>query len=391
MDSISAITILMVLFAVGDLIAAKTKGTISMVLFVSIALLVGFWVGLPKTIIDDSKILSLSTLAAAMIIISVGTLIDFDELIQQWRVVILAILSIIAISLAVFLVGEPLIGKLMAITGAPIVMGGTVAVIIMTSALKAKGIADLAIWCVLLYIMHKFVGIPIASVMLKREGNRVVKLFRENLFVGETDVVDKEKPRRSLKVIPDLPKALQTPFVLLAKVCIVAAISAKLSALTNGTINVFIMYLFLGVILTEIGFLEKDILKKANSNGIIMFMCLMIVFASLTQATPQIILSFIKPLLIILCIAVVAILVTCLFSCRMLKFTREMAIAIGVCCFFGFPTSYYICHEVANAVGQNEAEKKIVLDHILPKMIIAGFVTISISSVCVAGFMVNLL
>ncbi len=168
-------------------------------------------------------------------------------------------------------------------------------------------------------------------------------------------------------------------------------IGNQLSALTGGRINVFIMYMLLGIVFTEIGFLEKDILKKANSSGIIMFIALMIVFSSLAQATPQMLVSFIKPLLILLAIAVAAVFTTCLLSYRALGFTREMAIALGVCCFFGFPSSYYICQEVSNAVGENEKEKKIILDYILPKMIISGLVTISISSVAVAGFMLNFL
>ncbi len=209
MDSISAVTVLLVLFAFGDVVAERTKGIISMVLVVSIALLIGFWCGLPTTIVNDSKVLSLGSFAAALLVISVGTMIDFAELIREWRVVAIALLSILAISLLVFLAGVPLIGKSMAITGAPIVMGGSVAVIIMTTALKAKGIADLAVWCVLLYIMHKFVGIPIASVMLKKEAARVAAAFRENALEssGHEDIKENTEAH-AFRIIPLLPSFL---------------------------------------------------------------------------------------------------------------------------------------------------------------------------------------
>jgi len=391
MESVLALTILLCVFAAGDYVANKTKGTISMVLFVSLVLLIGFWTGLPKTIIEDSKVLALSMVAASLLVTSLGTLIDLEELIRQWKTVVIGLMVVLVIALLLYFFGGALIGKQMAIVGAPVVMGGSAAAIILTSTLKAKGMTELAVWCVLILVMHKFVGVPIASVLLKKEANRVLRLHRSQQFHTPAETGRRINRRRNLRIFPETPKDLQTPFILLAKLGLVVVLCNQVSALTHGAVNVFILYLVLGVVFTETGFLEKDILKKANSNGIIMFIALIIVFANLTQATPLMLLSFIKPLVVILLIAVAGILLVGMAMSRLLNLTPELAIAVGVSCFFGFPGTYYISQEISEAVGETAEERKLLLDYILPKMLVAGFVTVTIASVIIAGFMVNLL
>ena len=44
-----------------------------------------------------------------------------------------------------------------------------------------------------------------------------------------------------------------------------------------------------------------------------------------------------------------------------------------------------------NATATNDEEKQLMLDHMMPKMLIAGMVSVSITSVLIAGYMVNLL
>jgi hypothetical protein len=58
---------------------------------------------------------------------------------------------------------------------------------------------------------------------------------------------------------------------------------------------------------------------------------------------------------------------------------------------FGFPGTYIIPEEVAKAHGKTEEERAYLLGMFLPKMLVAGFVTVSIASAFVSGFMVKLL
>ena len=64
-----------------------------------------------------------------------------------------------------------------------------------------------------------------------------------------------------------------------------------------------------------------------------------------------------------------------------------MSVAMGATALFGFPGTFIVSNEVANAVGDTEEEKAIISQNITPKMIISGMVSVSIVSVIVAGIM----
>lgn len=76
---------------------------------------------------------------------------------------------------------------------------------------------------------------------------------------------------------------------------------------------------------------------------------------------------------------------------KILKVSPWMSFAIGITALFGFPGTYVVSNEVASALATNEEEKKVILGQILPKMLVAGFITVSIGSVVLAGFLSNLL
>ena len=62
-----------------------------------------------------------------------------------------------------------------------------------------------------------------------------------------------------------------------------------------------------------------------------------------------------------------------------------MSIAIGSTCNYGFPGTYVISKEVAKAAGDSVDEQEKILNAILPKMLVAGFITVSIASVLLAS------
>ena len=65
----------------------------------------------------------------------------------------------------------------------------------------------------------------------------------------------------------------------------------------------------------------------------------------------------------------------------------EMSVAIGSSCLFGFPGTVIISNEVSESTGTTAEEKATINAQIMPKMLVAGMVTVSITSVLVAGVM----
>lgn len=397
MDNLLALTVLCVIFAIGDLVSAKTKSIFSMLFVSSVILLIGFWVGLPTTIFDDAALLSIGGIMIAYLITHMGTLMSFKDLKDQWKTVVIAVGAVVGIGLFLFIVGAPLLGKEYAIAAAPPISGGVVAAIMMGEAAKAKGLESIAVFATLIVVIQGFFGYPVASILLSKEARRLRDNYRKNKDSVSSQTAEEvsatatkslgEKP----KPIPPLPKHLQTPYMLLAKLGIVAVIGFQLAHLINDIINPYVMCLIVGVVGRELGFLEEDIMTKANAFGLAMVSLMAIIFANLTQATPEMLATLLWPLVGSLILGLIGIAITCSIIGKLLGYSKEMAISIGVSALFGFPGTFIISNEVANAVGETEEEKDAILGEILPKMLVSGFITVTISSVVLAGVMVNLM
>ena len=76
---------------------------------------------------------------------------------------------------------------------------------------------------------------------------------------------------------------------------------------------------------------------------------------------------------------------------KLLRIPISLAAAYGISCTFGFPTTMLIPQEVSEAFGRNDKEKAAILNFLLPKMLTAGFVTVTIVSVLIAGAAVKML
>jgi len=398
LDSLLALTVVCIIFAIGDFVSVKTKAIFSMLFVSSVIFMIGFWTGLPTTIFQDAALIKIGIVLVALLITHMGTLMGIKELIQQWKTVIIALGAVAGIGIFLLLIGSLILGRETAIAAAPPIAGGIVAALIVSEAAKAKGLETIVVFATLLVVVQGFFGYPVASFCLSKEARRLSRLFKEkglplqneaSAEMGTTASEATVKPK--YRIVPELPKDLQTPFVLIAKLSIGAFIAFKLAALTNNVINKYVVCLIVGIVLREIGFLEKNIMTKANAFGLGMVALMAVVFANLTKATPEMVVSLLWPLFCSLILGLLAILIFSSILGKLLGYSFEMAISIGVSALFGFPGTYIISNEVANAVGETEEEKKAILSEILPKMLVAGFTTVTTTSVILAGIMAKML
>lgn len=168
MGSIVSLTVLFCIYAVSELIAMRTRAILSTVLGISVILLAGFWSGiLPQSIIKDAQVSGIGMGVVGMLIVSMGTTIDFAELKQEWKVAVTSILCVVFAVAAIILVGGFVMDPKIAIAGSPIFAGGNAATLIMLAAAKEKGLAYVGTFCLVLLVTQKFFGIPIASVALR--------------------------------------------------------------------------------------------------------------------------------------------------------------------------------------------------------------------------------
>ena len=388
MNAILAAAVIFVVFAAGDMISAKTKAIVSMLLVASVVFLVGFWTGVfPTTMFADSTLLSMAGLLVTMLLVHLGTTIKLRDFGAQWRTVIIAAVACIAISAAVYFIGQLIIDRGFALVGAPILSGGVVATLQMQEMAQKADLPQLAVFATLVMCAQGFVGYPVASLCLKSEAKRI----KAQLDAGELSVASQDAEKAAAasrkKLIPALPAKYNTPNVVLAKVVLVALLSVFVSSLFHDAVNKLVWCLIFGVLCKELGFLDEDALGKANATGIVMPIITLSIFTNLASATPEMVVSMVVPLLVVIAIGTVAFAVVSILIGKIFHYSWQMSVAIGSSCLFGFPGTVIISNEVSESTGTTPEEKAFINAQIMPKMLVAGMVTVSITSVLIAGVM----
>ena len=394
MSSMNALIVVFVILAIGDYISVKTKSVISAMLTASVLLLIGFWTKLPTTLFEDAGLLKIGGLLMPFLIVNMGTLLSVEDLKREWRTVLIALGAVVGIGVSLVLLGSPLVGREYAIAAAPPISGGVVAAIIMGERAAALGMDSIFLFVTLLVVMQKFFGIPIASLLLKKEAQRLLR-EKSDVSIDELENLNLQRHSEAVMEVPrkrrllEFPENLQTSYILMAKMGVVVFLAYKVEALTK--LNVYVASLFLGVVFKELGFLEDGIMTKANSFGLGMISLMAVIFNSTSTATPQVLKELIGPILICLAVAVVGIVIFSSIIGKFLNYSKEMSISIGLSALFGFPATFVLSTEVANAAGKNKEEREYVLSQIMPKMLVSGFVTVTVASVLLASVMVNML
>ena len=141
MPGILAITILFFLYALSEIIALRSNAVLSTVLGISVILTIGFWFNLlPKDIIQLAHIPGIGMLTVGMLLVSLGTTIDFAELRRQWKVAAVSVISVTMAVIFIIYLGPFFMDGALAIAGSPIFAGGNAALLNILDAEQEKGI-----------------------------------------------------------------------------------------------------------------------------------------------------------------------------------------------------------------------------------------------------------
>lgn len=394
---ILATFVILLIFGVGDMIATKTKAIVSMLFVASVVFMAGFWTGLfPKTMFTDSTLLGVAGVLVCMLLVHMGTTIKLRDFADQWRTVIVAAVCCVAISLGIFFLGGLIIDRNYAVVGAPILSGGVVATITMQGAANNLELPDLAIFATLVMVCQGFVGYPVASLCLRAEAKRIRKLVENGEELkGVTAQIANSNAVAKKRLIPPIPDKYNGPNVIMAKVAFVGFLATIFATWISGAIGFNISNLIIGLIFgllcKELGFLEEGPMTKAGADGFMLVVVTLSIFGDLANSTPEGVLEMLWPLFVVVVTGSVTFLVLGSLVGKLVGMSWQMACAIGSTCLFGFPGTYIVTNEVVNAIAADEKEKQLMLDHMMPKMLIAGMVTVSICSVLIATYMTSLL
>lgn len=388
MNSVLAVTLICFILAIGEFLAIKTKSILSSIFVASLIFLVGFQIGLPRSIFIDSALLPLGIIMISFVVTHLGTMISLKKLAGQWKVVLISLASVTGVLALVILIGKPLVGQNFSIAAVAPITGSAVASAIVGEAGAKIGKEEISVFAALIITIQGFIGFPLSSILLKKEAIKISNSVKRGTYVE--DSIHSKKTKRK-KFLPEIPKKFQTTSFLFLKMGVIILLAELIEKLTGGAISKYVLCLVLGIIGQEIGFLEENIFEKSNSLGLIMITVMVVVFAPLAKADLGMLISLIKPLVITLSIGVLGIIGFSSIMGKILGYDIGLSIVLGLTSLYGFPGTYILSTEAANGSGDTEEEKKTIENFLLPKMLVAGFVTVTISSVVLAGFLVKFL
>ena len=389
-------------YIAGEYVSNATKAWVPSVFVTATLMLVGYWTIFPNSLVADSNLIPFgSSIAMYLIVTHMGTVISFKQLFAQWKTIVVCLAGLAGMAVLALVICPLVMDREFVVTGLPPLTGGLVAATIMSDAAKEKGLAEAAVFAISMYCIQGFAGYPLTSICLKIEGKKMLKAYREGnhtaVAAGELDevngkIVSAEAPKK--KLIPQLPGKWNSQVVMLGKlglICWLAMLMAKIPVPVIGNISGLVWGLILGIVFTSIGFLDENILTKANSYGIVMFALLMYMFNGLKDCTPQMLSNIIFPMVALIVVGIIGMAIVIFIVAKVMKLSFPMAMATGLTSLYGFPANAIITETTCNNLTDDPKEREYLMGQMFAPMIVGGFTTVTITSVIIAGIFVGLL
>ncbi len=386
MQPIVAFTIIMLIWTVSDYISKKTKALLSSLFIASIIFLIGFKSNLfPKDLLPNSSLLPLGQTVVGMIIVHLGTLISLEEFKRQWKTFLIGVSAVIGIAVFLYVLGSIFMDTNYVLSAIAAVSGGTISVILVQEQAINAGLISVAVFPVLIAALQGLIGFPLTSIILRKEATRIRTEIRNGNIVQKK--VDNEIDQNKKQTI--LPEAFQTTAGTLFVVGVVVIVSSFLSGLTNGWLNTFVIALLLGIALRATGVLKPSVLNGIDAYGLMMLAILLIIFGPLATTSFKDLVDLLIPLCIAFLFGVLGIISFSMVVGKVLGYSYSMSVAIGLTSLYGFPGTLILSQEAAKNIGETEEEIQIIENEILPKMVVAGFSTVTITSVFLTGILAS--
>lgn len=393
---ISALVACLLIILVGEWLSKLTKGWVPSVFISAVLILLGYWTIFPPTLVADAKILGIgSTTAIFLLIAHMGTLFSLKRLMDQWKTILICLAGLTGMVGLCWVLCPFFMDKSFVISGLPPLTGGIVAATMMQKAAADAGLKEAAIFAISMYCIQGFAGYPLTAICLKRESKRLLKQFRAGQESAEG--ADAARIMAEAMALPEnakagplaTPASWNTPFFVLLKLCLVAWFAFVIGVLTG--VSGAIWALIFGVVFCRLGFLESDILSKTGSKDFLFLTLIMFVYSGLSDCTPELLFGLIGPMLIMIVIGLVGMAILGCIVGRILKVSPYLGFANCLTALYGFPFDAIMTERICHEESENKAEFDFLMSRLFPSMIVGGFVTVTITSVVLAGIFVKLL
>lgn len=384
---IAALAILLLSQLLGDFISTKTKAFVPSMLVFVIIILACVWTGIaPDNLVEIPGFTSAyASGIILMFLVDMGSSISPKQLKVQWRTVLICLAAMVVIALIVIFIGGSIFGKEYAMIIAPPLCGGVVAGLEMMNAALALGNAKAAGAAALILAVHSLPGFILMPVFLKRVCKRTLNDSSMSKFLplGNDDIENKNT------ILNRIPQKYKSMAYYLGQLAILAVIANSIAGLFGGKVSPTVFALALGFICSHLGIIEKDCMEKSGSKSFLMWSSLITVFSTLFALDQKTLMGILGLVLGLLLLGIIGIFLGSGIMGKLLKVPKELSFSLALNCLLGFPMNYMLTVESVKAVTDNTDEREKLMNSVLPAILIAGFVTVTIGSVVFASIMKN--
>lgn len=388
MTPYGAIAALLFVMVVGELIAKLTKGALPMAFGVTILLLAGFWTKiLPTNIVELSGITAaFFGLVSALLVANMGTLINRQEMIAQWKTVVICLMGLAGIITIALTVGGALFGFTNAAAATPALAGAAMAVAAIRQAAEAAGTptaAHAALIAVVVMSVQGLFGYPLTSFCLKKEAQRLSAEFK----AGNLQAVSAQQG--GAKGADAKPESTNMALLKLSLVALLSYVLQVLTAKAGFQISMYVWALLLGFAGHETHLLQTDGLTKANAYGLAVTVLMVYLFGGLSSSDPNTILPVFGTAAALVIMGAAAMVVVAAIASKIFHKTFYMAFATTLNAYLGFPVNVMLVNEALDLNTDSPEERAAVSAEIMPPMLVGSFVCVTIVSVVIAGMLVK--
>ncbi|MFC5590179.1 hypothetical protein ACFPRA_14840 [Sporosarcina soli] len=395
MAQMLALVIVVAVLFIGDLVSVRTKAWIPSVFVCAVLFLLGYWTFFPSDIVATAGIPpAVASMMIYLLITNMGTLLSLQQLKEQWKTILISLAGILGIVVALFTIGALIFDFKTVLVAIPPLVGGIVSALIMSEGAADAGLATLSVFAIVIYAMQGFAGYPLTSIVLNKEGKRLLAKYRKGeLAVENSSTLSDTEPKQELKLFRKLPEKYNTDYFKFFRLAIVGYLAYLTSTWLEPIVSIspYVLCLLFGIIGASVGFLERQVLQKANGFGIAILVLMLFVFDGLKVATPSMMMEILYPLIVCIALGVIGMYIFSFIIGKVLGVSKEMAFAVSLTALYGFPADYIITNEVINSLTEDEKEREALTSHMLPPMLVGGFISVTIVSVILAGFFVGFL
>ena len=383
--SVSALAVIAFLFAFGNFISNKTKAYISSLIPAVIIFIVLMYSGIiPADICTTSGLTGmLNAFVIPLCVVDVGTKLSIKKILPEWKSFATVLAASIGIIIVCFTIGILILGRQRSIAAIPPLTGALLATTVVQQAAAEAGNNAIGVFAMIVLVLQTILSLPVATFALKMYFKDIRK---KGIIDNNAPILADEKEEKY--ILPRIPKSWDSSYMIIFKMAIVAYIGAVvgngLAAPTKNILSPTLMYVLFGLIASEIGFLERGPLEKSNSVGIIYLALFSVLMSTFSSVTLETLVSQIVPALIVIFIGLIGIAVLSAAAGKLFKVSPWLSIAIGTCCYLGYPGSQIVVEETVRGSDLTDDEKSKVTKTVLPKMII-GYLSSAIISIVCAG------